>query len=99
MLIRSTNIVYNPILFSIKLSSSCRWASIFFLILRSGFLAITFNGLDHLKVQGSSDCDRQIFSLTECPGSSSRDEEINSDDNNDDDENIEQEIPSVIPFP
>jgi hypothetical protein len=87
-----------PLLFSIRLPSLSRGASIFFLILLSGFLAIAFGGLDHIYVQGSVDCDRQTFSLVDCPESSSVEEGPN---NNDDDngQNIELQIPSVIPFP
>jgi hypothetical protein len=64
-------------------------------MLLSGFTAIAFGGLDHIYVHGSVDCDRQTFSLTECHESSSTLEETNNDDNG----NIEQQIPSVIPFP
>ena len=85
------------LLFSIRLSSLYRGFSIFFLILLSGSLAIAFSGLDHIYVQGSVDCDRQTFSLVDCPESSSEEEENNDDDDNG--QNIELQIPSVIPFP
>jgi hypothetical protein len=88
----------NPFLFSIKLTSSYRWTSIFFLVLLSGFSVIAFSGLDHIDVQGSVDCDRQIFSLVDCPESSSGEEGTNDNDV-DDGENIEEQIPTVIPFP
>jgi hypothetical protein len=55
-----------------------------------------FGGLDHIYVQGSVDCDRQTFSPVDCP-TSSGEEETNNDD--DDRGNIEEQIPSVIPFP
>jgi hypothetical protein len=86
----------NPFLFSIKLTSSYRGTSIFFLILLSGSFAIVFGGLDHIYVQGLVDCDRQTFSPVDCP-TSSGEEETNNDD--DDRGNIEEQIPSVIPFP
>ncbi len=87
----------NPLLYSIKLTSSYRGTSIFFLVLFSGFSAIAFSGLYHIDVQGSVDCDREIFSLVDCPESSSGEEGTTNDD--DDGENIEQQIPTVIPFP
>jgi hypothetical protein len=88
-----------PLLFSIRLPSlSGRTSIIFFLILLSGFLAITFGGLDHIIVQGTVDCDRQTFSLVDCPESSSQEEGPNNDDD-DNGQNIELQIPSVIPFP
>ena len=88
----------NPFLFSIKLTSSYRWTSIFFLVLLAGFSAIAFSDLYHIDVQGSVDCDRQIFSLVDCPESSSGEEGTNDNDV-DDGENIELQIPTVIPFP
>lgn len=88
-----------PLLFSISLSSLSRRASIIFLlILLSGFFAIAFGGLDHIYVQGTVDCDRQTFSLIDCPESSSEEEGPNNDDD-DNGQNIELQIPSVIPFP
>jgi hypothetical protein len=88
----------NSFLFSIKLTSSYRGTSIFFLVLLAGFSAIAFSALDHIDVQGSVDCDREIFSLVDCPESSSGEEGTNDNDV-DDGENIELQIPSVIPFP
>ncbi|MPZ08133.1 MAG: hypothetical protein GEU26_17245 [Nitrososphaeraceae archaeon] len=78
--------------------SSYRLASLFFVILLSGFSAIDFSGFDHVDAQAPIDCDRQIFSLVDCPESSSGAEGTNIDDD-DDGENIELQIPSVIPFP
>ncbi|MGC1131311.1 MAG: hypothetical protein WA941_00705 [Nitrososphaeraceae archaeon] len=81
------------------MSSLSRRASIIFLlILLSGFFAIAFGGLDHIYVQGTVDCDRQTFSLIDCPESSSEEEGPNNDDD-DNGQNIELHIPSVIPFP
>jgi hypothetical protein len=88
----------NPFLFSIKLTSSYRGTSIFFLVLLAGFSAIAFSALDHIDVQGSVDCDREIFSLVDCPESSSGEEGTNDNDV-DDGENIEEQIPTFIPFP
>jgi hypothetical protein len=88
-----------PLLFSIRMPSlSERTSIIFLLILLSGFFAIAFGGLDHIIVQGTVDCDRQTFSLVDCPESSSQEEGRNNDDD-DNGQNIELQIPSVIPFP
>jgi hypothetical protein len=88
-----------PLLFSIRLPLLSRRTSIIFLlILLSGFFANAFGGLDHIYVQGSVDCDRQTFSLVDCPESSSEEEGPNNDDE-DSGQNIELQIPSVIPFP
>jgi hypothetical protein len=87
-----------PLLFSIRLPSLSRRTSIIFLILLSGFFAIAFGGLDHIYVQGSVDCDRQTFSLVDCPESSSGEKGTNNDDY-DNGQSIELQIPSVIPFP
>jgi hypothetical protein len=84
------------LLFSIRMPSLYRVVSIIFLILLSGSFAIAFGGLDHIYVQGLVDCDRQTFSPVDCP-TSSGEEETNNDD--DDRGNIEEQIPSVIPFP
>jgi len=85
----------NPLLYSIKFTSSYKGTSIFFLIFLSGSFAIVFGGLDHIYVQGSVDCDRQTFSPVDCPTSSGEEETNNDDDRG----NIEEQIPSVIPFP
>ena len=79
--------------------------TLFFLVL-FGFFAL-LNDFDHVNAQAQpSDCDRQTFSLVDCPGSFPGDEEadndedgIETDNGNDDGQNIEQQIPSVIPFP
>jgi hypothetical protein len=88
---------FNPLFFSSRLSS-LSYESVstltLFLVLLSGFFAIVSSGLTHIYAQESSDCDRQTFSLVDCPESSSGDEETSNDG-----ENIEQQIPSVIPFP
>lgn len=86
------------LLFSIRLPSLSRRTSIIFLILLSGFFAIAFGGPDQIYVQGSVDCDRQTFSLVDCPESSSEEEGTNKDDD-DNGQNIDLQIPSVIPFP
>ena len=81
-------------LVSIRMPSLYRVVSIIFLILLSGSFAIAFGGLGHIYVHGSVDCDRQTFSPVDCPTSSG--EETNNDD---DRGSIEEQIPSVIPFP
>jgi hypothetical protein len=85
----------NQLLLSIRLPY--RVTSIFFLVLLSGFFVIEFGGLDNIYVQGSVDCDRRTFSPVDCPTSSGEEETSNDDD--DDRGNIEEQIPSVIPFP
>jgi hypothetical protein len=90
--------LFNLLLFSIKLPSSYRSVSIFFLVLFSGFSAIVFSGLDHINAQVPVDCDRQTFSLVDCPEASSDEEGTNNGDD-DNGRNIELQIPSVIPFP
>jgi hypothetical protein len=84
----------NPLIYSVKLPSSHKGISIFFLVFLLGFSSIVFSSLGHIDAQGSTDCDRQTFSLVDCPGSSSGDEETD-----DDGQDIEEQIPSVIPFP
>jgi len=59
-----------------------------------GYFA-TVSGFD---AQGSTECSRQTFSPVGCPPSSSGQEESNNN-KEDDDGNIEEQIPSVIPFP
>jgi len=56
-----------------------------------------FNGIGYIYAQEFTDCVRQTFSLVDCPKSSTSDEESYND--NDDSKNIEEQIPSVIPFP
>jgi hypothetical protein len=70
---------------------SFKWMSVFFLVLL-GYFAI----VSSVDVQGSIECDPQTFSPVDCP--TSEDEETNNDDD-DDRGNIEEQIPSVIPFP
>jgi hypothetical protein len=91
--------IFNSLLFSIKLTSSNRWVSIYLFILLSGFSIIAVGGLQHNDVHGSVDCDRQTFSLIECPESSSGDAKTDNADTNDNIGNIEQQIPSILPFP
>lgn len=50
-----------------------------------------------IDAQGSTECDRQTFSAVDCPTSSGEDE--TNYDGDDDTGNIEEQIPSVIPFP
>lgn len=71
-------------------SLSFKWVSVFFLLLL-GYVII----VSSVDVQGSIECDRQAFSPEDCPPSSSEEEEANSGDSG----NIEDQIPSVIPFP
>jgi hypothetical protein len=93
--------LFNPLLFSVKFPSSHKWVSTFFLVSLFGFSAMVFGDLDHVDAQGSSGCDRQTFSLTDCPRMLSEDRGTNNNDNDDkvDGQNIEGKIPSVIPFP
>jgi hypothetical protein len=90
--------LFNPLLFSVKFPPSHKWVSIFFLVLLFGFSATVFSGLGHIDAQGSTDCDRQTFSLTDCHRSTLKDGETNNNDDKDW-QNIEGKIPSVIPFP
>jgi hypothetical protein len=53
-----------------------------------------FVNIDQLYAKESSNCDRETFSLLDCPRSSSGDGESDNDD-----ANIERRIASVIPFP
>jgi hypothetical protein len=88
---------FSPLFSSVRFPSlSYKLVSTFFLVILFGFSYIVFSDLGHIYAQESSDCDRQTFSLVDCPGFSSGDGRIN---NNNDGQNIEQQIPSVIPFP
>ena len=78
-------------LFSISLPF--RMVSIFFLVLLFGFFVIAFDWHDQINVHGSVDCDLQTSASVDCPTSSGEVE------TNDDSGNIEDQIPSVIPFP
>ena len=71
-------------------SLSFKWVSVVFLLL-IGYVTI----VSTVDVQGSTECDRQTFSPEDCPPSPSEEEESNNDDSG----NIEDLIPSVIPFP
>jgi hypothetical protein len=72
--------------------SSYIWVSVFFLILLGYFVTVS-----SFDVQGSTDCSRQTSSPVDCPPSSSEKGTENDDD--DDSGNIEEQIPSVLPFP
>jgi hypothetical protein len=74
--------------------SSSKWISGSFLVLL-GYFAI----VSSIDVQGSIECDRQAFSSVDCPPSSSGEDETNNNDDDDDSGNIEEQIPSVLPFP
>jgi hypothetical protein len=58
-----------------------------------GYFAI----LSSVDALGSAECSRQTFSPVDCPHSSS--EQGKSNYYNEDEGNIEEQIPSVIPFP
>ena len=77
----------NQLFFSISLPF--RVVSIFFLVLLFGFFVIAFGWHDQINVHGSIDCDLQTPASVDCPTSSG----------DDDSGNIEDQIPSVIPFP
>ena len=65
----------------------------FLLLLILGYFGI-MTGID---AYASTDCDQQSSSQVDCPPSSSQGSE---NDNNDvDSGNIEEQIPSVLPFP
>jgi hypothetical protein len=64
----------------------------FFLVLLGYFGVMT--GID---AYASSDCDGKSSSTVDCPSSPS--EESENDNNDDNGGNIEDQIPSVIPFP
>lgn len=59
-------------------------------------VSLLFGDLEYMHAQGSTGCDRQTFSLVDCPGALSGNGEAAIDN---DEANIEQQIPSVIPFP
>ena len=71
----------------------------FLLVLLFGFYAITFNGIGYVYAEELSDCDQRTFSLVDCADLVLTDEEQFSNDNDDKKGNIEEQIPSVIPFP
>jgi hypothetical protein len=73
---------------------SHKWISISFLTLILGYFAF----VSSVDAQGSIECNHQPFPPVDCPPlSPSEEETINDDD--DDSGNIEEQIPSVIPFP
>lgn len=74
--------------------SSSKWISVSFLVLL-GSIAI----VSSRDAQGSIECDRQAFSPADCPPSSSGKDETNYNNDDDDSGNIEEQIPSVLPFP
>lgn len=71
---------------------SFKWISAFSILLL-GYFTVVSSG----DAQGSTECDRQTFSPVDCPASS-EEEETNNEDN-DAIGNIEEQIPTVIPFP
>ena len=80
------------------LALSYKWISFSFLLLLLVYFALTSS----LEAQGTTttetECDRQTRSPVDCPPLSSEDKETE----NDIDEqggNIEEQIPSVLPFP
>ena len=60
------------------------------------FSISVFGDFGYMNALGSTVCDRQTFSLVDCPGSLSNDQATDRDYGG---ENIEQQIPLVIPFP
>ena len=84
---------------SIKFSSvlAHKRASLLTLIVLFVFsVSLLFGDLVYMHAQGSTGCDRQTFSLVDCPGALSGNGEAAIDNG---EANIEQQIPSVIPFP
>lgn len=71
---------------------SFKWISTFSILLL-GYFTVVSSG----DAQGSTECDRQTFSPVDCPASS--EEEPTNNEDNDDIGNIEEQIPTVIPFP
>jgi hypothetical protein len=71
---------------------ACTWISVFFLLLLGHF-----GVMNSIDAYASTDCDRQSSSSVDCQSSSSEESENDNDD--DDSGNIEDQIPSVIPFP
>lgn len=59
-------------------------------------VSLLYGDIGYMHAQGSTGCDRQTFSLVDCPGALSGNGEAAIDDG---EANIEQQIPSVIPFP
>jgi hypothetical protein len=70
---------------------SFKWISAFSILLLGYFTVVS-----SVDAQGSTECDRQTFSPVDCPTSS---EEVTNNEDNDAIGNIEEQIPTVIPFP
>ena len=90
---------YNHFSLPVRFALSSYW----FVLIIPLFLAITveyssifFGKVDLVYAQESPSCDREKFSLVECPEKSSNENEPNNEDG---EGNIEEDIPSVIPFP
>lgn len=64
---------------------SFKWISAFSILLL-GYFTVVSSG----DAQASTECDRQTFSPVDCPASSEDNDAIG---------NIEEQIPTVIPFP
>jgi hypothetical protein len=71
-------------------SSSLVWISVSFLLL--GYFASTFV----TDVHATADCDPQSIPTVNCPPTPSEEADSENEDNSG---NIEDEIPSVLPFP
>lgn len=56
------------------------------------FSVYVLGDLGYIHAQGPAVCDRQTFSLVNCPGSLSSDRDYGEQNN-------EQQIPLIIPFP
>ena len=70
--------------------SDYAWVSVFFLILLGNLVIMsTFDA------QGSADCNRQKSSSRDCQTSSDDDKRSNNKNSG----NIQDQIPSVLPFP
>ena len=90
--------ILSPLFSSIRLSTLLPYkgVSIFFLMILFVFSISVFGDFGYMHALGSTVCDRQTFSLVDCPGSLSNNEATDRDYGG---ENIEQQIPLVIPFP
>ncbi|MGA7368656.1 MAG: hypothetical protein WBX01_05955 [Nitrososphaeraceae archaeon] len=71
---------------------------IVFLVLLLWLSVIGINDHSRIYAQEFTDCNRQTFSLVDCFGSASQGEETNNHEDSNRG-NIEEQIPSVIPFP
>ena len=61
-------------------------------VLLLGFSVTMFNGHGHVYAQEFTDCYRHTFSLVDCPKTLPNDDDGEKG-------NIEEQIPSVVPFP